>query len=190
MVTDEESLALLALPETITGRWLLQLSEPQRHYHTLDHVKAMLSHYEGESPEMVAAIWLHDIVYDPTAPDNEERSAEQARADLPPGSGTEIVVRLILDSKHHLGGDPWTDLFNDLDLGIIGSDSRVYERYAEQIRREYAFVPDDVYRAGRAAILRGFNERQIFKTSDFRHLEHQAHANLEREIDRLEERLG
>lgn len=185
-MTVDESLTLLALPETTTNRWISQLSEPHRHYHSLDHIKAMLSHYDGRLPEIVAAIWLHDIVYDPRADDNEERSAAQARADLVPGPSTEIVVRLILDSKHHAGGDALTDLFNDLDLGIIGSDPAVYDRYAAQIRREYAFVPDAVYRPARAGILRGFNQRRVFKTQGFHHLEDRAHANLEREIDSLE----
>lgn len=185
-MTIDESLALLGLPEAITQRWLEQLHEPHRHYHTLNHVKEMLRHYDGSSRELIAAIWLHDIIYDPRASDNEERSADQARADLPPDFDTDLVVRLILDSKHHKGGDPKTDAFNDLDLGIIGSSAGLYDRYAEQIRLEYAFVPDEVYRTARAGILRSFNERQIFRTTAFGHLESQAHFNLEREITRLE----
>ncbi|MES2289461.1 MAG: phosphohydrolase [Pseudomonadota bacterium] len=185
-MTIDESLALLALPEAITQRWMEQLNEPHRHYHTLDHVAEMLRYHDGSYPEFVAAIWLHDIIYDPRRSDNEERSAAQARADLPPGAGTELVVRLILDSKHHGGGDPLTDAFNDLDLGIIGSRADRYDRYAMQIRQEYSFVPDEAYRPARAGILRGFNERQIFRTEAFRHLETQAHLNLEREIAHLE----
>lgn len=185
-MTIDESLALLGLPEATTARWLNQLREPHRHYHTLNHVEAMLRHYNGTMREMIAAIWLHDIIYDPQASDNEERSADQARADLPQGIDTAIVVRLILDSKHHKGGDPLTDAFNDLDLGIIGSSARSYDRYSEQIRLEYAFVPDEVYRPARAGILRNFNERQIFRTPAFSHLERQAHCNLQREIARLE----
>jgi predicted metal-dependent HD superfamily phosphohydrolase len=187
-MTIDESLALLILPEATTRRWVEQLHEPHRHYHTLNHVKEMLHHYDGARWEVVAAIWLHDIVYDPRASDNEERSAAQARADLPPSAGIDLVLRIILDSKHHKGGDPLTDAFNDLDLGIIGSRAESYDRYAEQIRREYAFVPDEIYRPARAGILRGFNERQIFKTAAFRHLEAQAHLNLEREIAGLEKR--
>lgn len=110
-MTIGESLALLGLSEAITQRWLEQLHEPHRHYHTLKHVKEMLRHYDGSSRELIAAIWLHDIIYDPRASDNEERSADQARADLPPDFDTDLVVRLILDSKHHRGGDPLTDAF-------------------------------------------------------------------------------
>lgn len=184
-MTRDESLALLALPDGISRRWIEQLREPHRHYHTLDHVMAMLDHYDGAHPGVVAAIWLHDVIYDPRASDNEERSAEQAQADLPPGDDRDLAVRLILDTKHHKGGDPWTDAFNDLDLGIIGSSPAAYDRYAEQIRQEYSFVPDEIFRPARANILRAFDERQIFKTPAFQHLEANAHINLKREIDRL-----
>ena len=185
-MTPDDSLELLGLPGATTRRWQAQLDEPHRHYHTLHHVEAMLRWYDGSDPGVIAAIWLHDIVYDPKASDNEERSAEQAQADLPPGPGTDLAMRLILDTKHHMGGDPFTDAFNDLDLGIIGSSPDVYDRYAEQIRLEYAFVPEAAYRAGRAGILREFDMREIYKTPAFQRLERQAHINLQREIRRLE----
>ncbi len=185
-MTLDESLALLGLPGATTRRWMAQLGEPHRHYHTLDHVAAMLRRYHGSDRGMVAAVWLHDIVYDPRASDNEERSAEQARDDLPAGASTDLAVRLILATKHHAGGDPCTDAFNDLDLAIIGSGAEAYDRYAGQIRLEYAFVPEAAYRAGRADILREFDKRKIFRTPAFQHLEHQAHINLRREIGCLE----
>ncbi|MFV0625229.1 hypothetical protein ACBY01_14620 [Sphingomonas sp. ac-8] len=185
-MTVDESLELLGLPDTTTRQWLEQLGEPHRHYHNLQHIEAMLGRYEGANAGVVAAIWLHDIVYDPKASDNEERSAEQARADLPAGPATDLAVRLILDTKHHAGGDPWTDAFNDLDLAILGSRAATYDRYAEEIRREYAFVPDLPYRTGRAQVLRAFDRRTIFKTPAFQARERQAHDNLRHEIARLD----
>ncbi len=185
-MTPEESLTLLDLPAATTRRWVEQLCEPHRHYHTLDHVTALLGGYDGGRPGFVAAIWLHDIVYDPKASDNEARSAEQARADLPSSAETDLAVRLILDTRRHIGGDPLTDAFNDLDLGIIGAGAAAYDRYAAQIRLEYAFVPEAAYRPARASILRAFDAGPIFKTAAFRPLEAQAHSNLKREIERLE----
>src|ERR1700722_17127819 len=59
-------------------------SEPGRFYHTLDHVLAVLatvaslaSHARNLSAVKLAA-WLHDVIYDSKASDNEERSAEYA----------------------------------------------------------------------------------------------------------------
>lgn len=184
-----DALQKLGLPGRITNLWIKQLQEPQRHYHTLHHVESLLTHLapEDANPEMIAAIWLHDIVYDPTRGDNEERSAEQARFDLANSSiNVETVRRLIMGTKSHLADDEPQRAFNDLDLGILGADAESYDRYAEQIRREYVFVDDASYRQGRAAILRDFDSRTIYQTERWQHREAQAHANLQREITRLE----
>ena len=55
--------------------------EPERHYHNVGHVEAMLNGmgqcrpllHDAEAVER--AIWFHDVVYDARAGDNEERSA-------------------------------------------------------------------------------------------------------------------
>ena len=67
--------------------------------------------------------------------------------------------------------DPWADLSNGLDLGIIGSDSGFNDHYAEETRLECAFVPDAVYRPARTGILPGCNERRVFKTQASQHHE-------------------
>lgn len=181
-----ESLELLALDPAITDRWIEELKAPHRHYHTLAHVEAILSQYRGTSREIIAAAWLHDIRYDPRRHDNEEVSAEIAIRCL---QGTDIdaseVERIILDTKHHQGGDPTLDLFCDLDLSIIGASPSIYAAYAANIRKEYAFVEEQAYRAARASILTSFNARRVFKTEGFRAMEDQAHANLAWEMARL-----
>ncbi|MEI7688399.1 MAG: hypothetical protein WCL32_25610, partial [Planctomycetota bacterium] len=56
-------------------------SEPGRFYHTSDHVQAVLGTVEslGSSAQNLnavkLAVWLHDVIYDSKASDNEERSA-------------------------------------------------------------------------------------------------------------------
>src|SRR5260370_33672763 len=56
-------------------------AEPGRFYHTLDHVQNVLEIVEslgshGRNPNAVKlAGWLHDLIYDSRASDNEERSA-------------------------------------------------------------------------------------------------------------------
>ncbi|SFR83604.1 hypothetical protein [Sphingomonas jatrophae] len=199
-MTPAESLQLLALPTTTTDRWLEQLAEPQRHYHTLEHVTAMLAHVDKVSSEwnqpnaiaplhqreFVAAIWLHDIVYDPRSSDNEERSAEQALHDLA-GSGlhADTVAALIMATKRHDAATELEKALIDLDLGILSAAPAAYDRYARQIRMEYDFVPYDTYRAARIKILDGFDRRVIFRTASFTPLEAQAHENLRREMQHL-----
>ena len=52
-------------------------SAPSRHYHGMDHIRALLDlarqyRVEMADPEAVeAAIWFHDVVYDSRAKDNE-----------------------------------------------------------------------------------------------------------------------
>ena len=78
--------------------------EPGRHYHTLDHIRAVLDRIDAlwpdAPPALLLAAWLHDVVYDSRAADNEERSADYARAILPalgvPPGAVDETARLIL----------------------------------------------------------------------------------------------
>ena len=57
---------------------------PGRFYHTLDHVLDVfgkvecLASYARHLNAVKLAAWLHDVIYDSKASDNEERSAEFA----------------------------------------------------------------------------------------------------------------
>ncbi len=163
--------------------------QPSRHYHTLDHVAAVLDVLDelgGRSAPLALASWYHDAVYDTRAADNEELSAEFAREALPPlGVATAVieeVARLILLTKtHQTAGDDVSGLqLVDADLAILGASAPVYDRYAAAIRREYAWVPEAAYRAGRRRVLDGFLARQrLFHF--LQAAESPARANLQRE---------
>jgi predicted metal-dependent HD superfamily phosphohydrolase len=184
----DQSLEYLGASIAMCRNWYAALREPHRRYHTLAHVEAMLSNLPDAcaSRELVAAIWLHDIVYDPQADDNEERSADRALIDLAYTSIDRQAVRsLILGTRRHEGGSDSQNILNDLDLGIFGAPRAVYIDYVRQIREEYGHVNDEVYRPARAAIMRRFNERHIFRTRHFEHLEAPAHVNLAWEIKAL-----
>jgi predicted metal-dependent HD superfamily phosphohydrolase len=185
-----KSLKAIGVATEISDRWIAELQAEHRHYHTLSHISHIIQEYDAlglRQPEMYAAAWLHDIRYDPQRGDNEEVSAEIAREDLR-GTSLDIplVVDIIIDTKHHAGGSPLRDLFNDLDLLIFGTMTATYDHYMRAIRREYAFVPLDVYATKRAEILRGFDAKQVFRTNHFSGREKTAHRNLQREIELLE----
>ena len=122
---------------------------PDRFYHTIDHVRSVLE--TVESPGSYArnlnavkrAAWLHDVIYDSRASDNEERSADYAerlceQLSIPEG---ETVASLILKTKtHDAGGDADAQVLIDADLAILGASGEAYRIYAEQIRQEYAWV--------------------------------------------------
>ncbi len=64
-----------------------------------------------------------------------------------------------------------------------------YRRYVADIRKEYAFVPDEDYRKGRAAVLRKFLARpRIFQHQImFEEGEERARASLTAELQELGE---
>jgi predicted metal-dependent HD superfamily phosphohydrolase len=174
-------------------------AEPHRFYHTLEHLREVLlgiSVIESVAEHRSAvdwAGWFHDVVYDPRAHDNEERSAEIAARELKRIGVNEteiaLVRELILATRHAEGPDPKPDfqVLLDADLGILGSPPPRYQRYAADIRREYAHVPDADYRKGRTAVLTRFLERpRIYHTATmFENHEQQARVNLASEIEAL-----
>lgn len=173
-------------------------AEPHRAYHTLDHIAHCLDEFEAartlarEPSAVELALWYHDAVYDPRAKDNEEKSAALA-VDVVRGSGHpdalgRRVAEMILASTHRAASDdPDTRLFTDIDLSILGRPEAVFDEYERQVRREYAWVPEPMFRAGRSAILSSFLERPSLYLTDFFRgkCEKAARANLERSIARL-----
>jgi predicted metal-dependent HD superfamily phosphohydrolase len=175
--------------------------EPHRVYHTLRHVAQTLSELDTVREMLAAAdrvemaLWLHDVVYDTHAPDNEAQSAAYARRVLgAAGLGDELVGEvgaLILATRHD--GRPETidaALLVDVDLSILGQPPAVFDAYEGQIRAEHSWVPEADYVTGRGAVLRRFLDRDfIFATDVFRaRYEAQARANLRRAVARLTER--
>ncbi len=174
--------------------------EPHRRYHTLVHIEDCLARLaatpgldDRERGLLVQAIWWHDAVYDPLRPDNEARSADLARQALAAADASEAdiaeVERLILLTKGHTveAGDRLGALMVSIDLSILGAEPAAYAAYARAIREEYAAVPDEVYRAGRARVLEAFlTAPTLFPDPAFAQaLDAPARRNLAAEIDSL-----
>ena len=166
-----------------------------RHYHDILHVADCLRHLDSVrhlAPHPGAiewAIWFHDLVYDGTRTDNEERSADQARATLSrlqaePGL-IEQVVELILLTRHDR--EPKTrdgELMVDIDLASLALPAEQFDENSRRIRREFSHVAEADFVRGRAAMLGRFLERSsIYYTDLFRdRCERAARANLERVV--------
>jgi predicted metal-dependent HD superfamily phosphohydrolase len=171
--------------------------EPHRAYHNAVHICDCLTQFDrvfssAERPDEVeTAIWFHDVVYDPHAKDNEERSADWAVSELAaagvPADLCDRVRQLILATKHD--GEPTTldaRLLVDIDLTILGRDPDVFDAYDRAIRREYDWVSEAEFRVARAKILRRFLSRPaIFQSPEFAGMEVQARRNLERALRSL-----
>jgi predicted metal-dependent HD superfamily phosphohydrolase len=176
-------------------------AEPQRRYHTLKHVQHFVTVARrfvppaALTPAFILACFWHDIVYDTTRNDNEEKSAELARKWLQECEVeepvTEDVAALILATKKHDALDgalaETSSYFLDCDMCILGVDNAGYRDYASAIREEYSAIPEEVFNEGRAHFLQKTLERpSIFLTEPFQQrFEQQARENLQAELDYL-----
>ena len=194
-----------AYGEQLVRRW----AEPQRRYHTLRHLDAVLRAVDALADadtgsdkarldgarvdEVRLAAWFHDAVYAPDRSENEERSARLAERvlaelGLPPGvvAETARLVRLTVD--HDPGpGDATGELLCDADLAVLGGPPTAYAAYAAAVREEYAFVPEPDFRTGRAAVLRQLLALpRLFRTpAGAAAHEQRARANLTAELRTL-----
>ena len=173
-------------------------SEPQRHYHTLNHIKKCLDEFDSaknlmDNPDLVEfAIWYHDIIYNPKAKDNEERSAELAYnickdAKLSKEFGKSIK-RLILTTKHdNIPKEMDAKFLIDIDLSSLGGSTKEVDENEENIRREYFFSSEEIYKEGRRKILQKFLDRErIYLTNFFRDkYELKARKNITNSLDNL-----
>lgn len=172
--------------------------EPSRSYHTEQHLAECLTLFQefrtlAHLPaEIEIALWFHDAVYDVRAHDNEEKSAAWAASELAQagvgGDVTNRVRELILATRHSLAStDRDQALLVDIDLAILGAPAERFDEYETQVRMEYAWVEDEDFRVGRAAILNGFLTRSsIYSTPEFRaRFEELARANLARSLTQL-----
>lgn len=139
-------------------------SEPHRRYHDLGHLAAVLGIVDGlaadaTDPDAVRlAAWYHDAVYDPQRSDNEEVSAARARAGLRGLVAEERIAeveRLVLLTAGHAAepGDANGAVLCDADLAVLAAPPEAYAAYASAVREEYGHLDDDVFTAGRIAVL-------------------------------------
>lgn len=192
-------LALFPADRAAGERLIEMWSEPHRRYHTVHHLEFMLSivdqyEHEADDPRLVRlACWFHDCVYDPKRTDNEIESAALAATMLGERrvSDDDVaeVIRLVwLTTRHNVeDGDRNGALLCDADLAILGTAPERYAEYAAEVRDEYGHVHDDMFRAGRIAVLQGLLElpRLYRLPALYDAWEVRARANLAGEITAL-----
>lgn len=195
----------LDLPWPLTGadplraEVLAAYAEPTRGHHGVGHLRDVLARLDelaaaGTAYDRVPvqlAAWFHDAVYDGER-DAEERSASWAEEALAPHVDDVTlaeVVRLVRLTEQHRPepGDANGCALTDADLSILAAPAGRYEEYVAAVRKEYAHLPDDVFSAGRADVLRQLAEKpQLFHTAHgIATWEAPARANLARELESL-----
>ncbi len=181
--------------EPVRAALVAAYAQPQRKYHSLQHLTECLEWFERvrelprHAAEVEMALWFHDAVYDVKGSDNEQRSADWAAAELADAGVTpEVIGRvsaLILATKHTaVPTEPDQQVLVDIDLAILGAAEPRFAEYGQQIRDEYAFVPEDLFKPRRRALLGAFLDRpRIYSTSHFHELqEERARVNLRRAV--------
>jgi predicted metal-dependent HD superfamily phosphohydrolase len=162
VAAEADKAAVDGVGAALLARW----GEPQRRYHDTAHLVAVLKAIDeyadaADNPDAVRlAAWYHDAVYDPTRADNEAASAALAREELtalgaPPNIVAEVVRLVELTVGHDVKPDDRDGaLLADADLAVLAGTAKDYGDYAAAVRDEYAHVPEEAFREGRAAVLR------------------------------------
>jgi len=186
---------LTADPAPVLANLIQRHQEPGRHYHTLDHVNAVLDQLEAVRGELEhpadaeLAVWFHDAIYHPARHDNERQSAALAREQLggtgAPETRIARIAGLILDTRHQEpAGSPDGALVADADLAILAAAAETFDAYERAIRREYSHLTDSEFAVGRARFLGAMLQRpSIYQSRSFARLESLARTNLQRSVE-------
>ena len=165
-------------PASLQAELMTAWSEPHRHHHDQRHLReclALWTRWHEHSPragEVAIALWFHDAIYDPKASSNELNSAAWAARSLArAGADSDTAQRvhdLVMATQHGftqetalaaLRSSPDAQLLLDIDLSILGSPAERFERYDQDVRKEYAWVPGFRYQEARAQVLQTFLDR-------------------------------
>ncbi|GAB2744271.1 HD domain-containing protein [Nocardioides pakistanensis] len=194
---------ILAAHGPLRDELVAAYAEDGRGYHDVRHLTEVLAHLDmllaqpaaaGVDPTALRlAAWFHDAVYDGHR-DDEERSAvlaeERLGATGVPDPLVAEVARLVrLTADHRPGpGDVAGALLCDADLAVLASGPERYAEYVRGVRKEYADLDEDTFRAGRAGVLRALLEGPtLFHSPLAQELwEAAARANVQRELESLE----
>lgn len=194
----------LNLNDTQREKFLTTVLEKykNRTYHNIDHIVHCFQELEwflsnAQSTEHIniqdvgLAIFTHDIIYGA----KEEKIDEELSAIWLENYLKEIEqfrqepVDIVLSTAHLSGkykvDTPEKELMTSIDLAILGQRDEIYKRYADGVRKEYSFVNDSDYVAGRIKALDFLLNHTLFLNEDFTRYESRARTNMKNEKDRL-----
>jgi predicted metal-dependent HD superfamily phosphohydrolase len=189
--------------QAIYQRLLAGYHEPQRHYHTLDHIKHCLGMFEDckalvhDPDSLEMAIWFHDVILESGRRDNEARSADlylELSAGVQRDETRQLVKRLIMATLHK--GDSLEDADSiymvDIDLSSFGLSWEGFLRDSQNIRAENPHLGDQDYQLNQTGFQRSLLARPRFFLSDFffDRFEKQARDNLARYFEHLRRPAG
>jgi len=173
-------------------------AEAHRHYHDDKHMTHCLTELDAahllmDSADVVEmALWFHDAIYNPGAPDNEQRSADLfehfARGSLN-SDFIEEVRGAILDTTHQrLPTATNARYVVDIDLSSFGLPWQAFMADSHALRKEQKHLSDEEFFPKKCAFLHSLLARtSIYSTDYFRdRYEAVARSNISRYLGLFE----
>jgi predicted metal-dependent HD superfamily phosphohydrolase len=153
-------------------------NEPQRVYHTLNHIDHCLAHFDKikidlENPDAVElAIWYHDVIYKPGATDNERLSADlfmETTQDHFNDSLRHTICQHIMATLHNSSeiDNNDTKFMVDIDLSSFGLPWPEFSADSDKLRQEMSAMSDEDYYRKQAAFQKKLMNRPRFFKSDY-----------------------
>ncbi|KAJ1373265.1 hypothetical protein KIN20_035625 [Parelaphostrongylus tenuis] len=195
------------LSEKTREKWYKMIIDAYtpRPFRGITHLCAMFSLFDKYKDHLkdryatAFAIFFKNLVYDPLASDNAEKSAqllhqfaqettldsENYVADLITASGSYSTEAHLTEG---VCGAEDVHYLIDFDMAFLGDDEEQFVSHEKAQRKEYEHLSDDEYRKQRAKVLRFFLQiPNIYATKELRDdLEVKARENIAREIELLE----
>lgn len=154
----EARLAALGVDPTLINRY----DEPQRFYHTLDHVIEILEYFKRygalDNDVLFLSAVFHDIIYNPKALDNELKSKRLFKEVFSgPKEVKEEVELIIADTQTHETTSPLSAVFQKADIAVFDKPFEGLLDYENKIFKEFQYADWKLYRPERIRVLQQFN---------------------------------
>jgi predicted metal-dependent HD superfamily phosphohydrolase len=193
--------------DMVWGELVSQYSDPNRHYHNLNHLYYMFKFLEAHVLEEVDAAMTFAVLYhdyyltSEFGVSAEERSALKCVEIMEgfgyPTSDCLVAYHYIIHTAYHTSRlenmNDLTKAFMDADIYILGADAKRYNRYSENIYKEYRDihkVPHADFLAGRISFLKEMGLRDQTSYMGDRDFEISVFNNIHREMVQLKNELA
>ena len=174
-------------------------SEPHRFYHDREHLAHCLVELDlaatlvAHPDQVEMAIWFHDVINDPGAKDNEQRSADffgRLGDTLFDTDFASAVTDLILVTTHReTPSIPDQCFICDIDLASFGCPWECFLRDSSAVKAEFTGTEEEYYRGKEAFLQAMLGRSRIFLTDFFnQRYEQQARENIGRLLDMIGKR--
>jgi predicted metal-dependent HD superfamily phosphohydrolase len=170
--------------ETVCADLMRHYAEPARHYHTLRHVRHCIRDLDWAraaipAPDTVElALWCHDVIYLPGAPDNELQSAEWFHR-WAQGRFAEAnrIIEMVLATTHAVVPADLDSRYTvDIDLADMASNRARFRRAGALLRAERPDLDDVAYDAHERDFLGALLTRPHIYHTDLFHARCEARA--------------